>query len=137
MGTGVRELMGTAMAQQSDWFKDSETHAAAGDLQGAERAILGGVQHQGVYASLAMLWERQLVRRLAAGDDAGAEAAYHRGAYWAFLYASGATSGGEGMALSMQRDQMIRALRRRLGYDPGPDPGFQKAQAALPDAPTT
>lgn len=48
--------------------------------------------------------------RLKEVDEAKAEDARHRAREWAFDYAASATSGGEGVALSYERDQFLKTL---------------------------
>ena len=53
-----------------------------------------------------------------AGNEPRAVAAFKLAAQWMWTYASQATSGGEGEALSHERDQFHAALVREFGYDP-------------------
>ncbi len=93
------------------WWQDAQRRAASGDLEAAERLVLQNVPHLGAYAQLAELHERLGRRHAAAGDQAKADAAFDASCEWMDRMASSATSGGEGMALSLQRDEH----RRRLG----------------------
>jgi hypothetical protein len=56
-----------------------------------------------------------------AGDEARAIAAFRLAVDWMGSYASSATSGGEGAALSYERDRFREALIREFGYDPARD----------------
>lgn len=57
---------------------------------------------------------RQRWLRLRRSDPAEAATARNQAAHWAYAYASYATSGGEGLALSRERDEFLSQL--------GPDP---------------
>lgn len=93
------------------WWQEAQRRAAAGDVAAAEQLVLRSVPHLGAYAQLAELHEWLGRRFAAAGDAAAAEAAFDASCRWMDQMASCATSGGEGMALSLQRDEH----RRRLG----------------------
>ncbi len=53
-----------------------------------------------------------------AGDQARAVAAFKLATQWMATYAGWATSGGEGAALSYERDKFHDALVPEFGYDP-------------------
>ena len=53
-----------------------------------------------------------------AGDEPRAAAAFKQAVDWMATYAGWATSGGEGAALSVERDDFYAALVREFGYDP-------------------
>jgi hypothetical protein len=96
-----------------DWWRVAVTLERAGRLEEAEQAILGALDHIGVYSSLAHLYEKRHARLVRAGRQEEAEAARERAVHWLVIYASSATSGGEGTALSRERDQRIAALGGR------------------------
>ena len=52
------------------------------------------------------------------GNEPRAIAAFKLAVDWMGTYASWATSGGEGAALSYERDQFRVALAQEFGYDP-------------------
>ena len=79
-------------------------------LDEAEQTIEKALDHIGVYSSLAHLHELRYARLLREGKDDAASVARERAIHWLYMYASSATSGGEGAALSMERDQRITAL---------------------------
>jgi hypothetical protein len=60
-------------------------------------------------------------RLLKAGDGPGALAAFKKASAHIFIYASQATSGGEGTALSAERDQFRKQLVAEYGSDPEAD----------------
>ena len=77
----------------------------------AEQAILQSVDHIGAYSSVAYLYEQRLARLARSGaPNAELEAARQKAIQWLYTYAGSATSGGEGAALSLERDQRIKAL---------------------------
>lgn len=92
------------------WALQAEALEAQGRLDEAERVMQQGCNQLGVLMSIAEMHRRAMLRCAAAGDAAGAAQARERAEHWAWVYASGATSGGEGAALSRQRDAFIRSL---------------------------
>jgi hypothetical protein len=100
------------------WWVEAEALARAGDMESAERKILTSIDHLGAYASVANLWEEEMLRRLDRGDRDGAIVAYRKSADAMWNYAAGATSGGEGAALSRERDQHLAHLKALLGFEP-------------------
>jgi hypothetical protein len=96
-------------------WKEAECLEAAGRLDEMEARIRGAMQHAGVCLSVAELYVRRIRRLKKAGDDAGARDAHARGGRWAREYPTHATSGGEGTAMSLRRDEMLAALAEALG----------------------
>jgi hypothetical protein len=78
---------------------------AEGRLAEAEAVINDCVPHIGATASVAQLYALRMSRLLAAGDRIGALEAFRAAVRWISYYASQATSGGEGAALSRERDR--------------------------------
>jgi len=68
------------------------------------------VDHIGAAIQVAELYRHRMLRLLREGDSAGAEAARDQAARWAHHYAACATSGGEGAALSRERDAFLARL---------------------------
>jgi hypothetical protein len=102
-------------AGQPEWWRAAVMHERGDRLDEAEQAILQAVDHIGAYSSLASLYEERCARLVRDEHrdehrDAAAEAARARAIHWLRVYASSATSGGEGAALSRERDQRIAAL---------------------------
>jgi hypothetical protein len=97
-------------AGQPDWWRVAVLHERADRLEEAEQTILEAVDHIGAYSSVAHLYEERCARLARAGRDADAVAAKDRAIHWLYAYAGSATSGGEGAALSLERDQRIAAL---------------------------
>lgn len=92
------------------WWREAVLLERADHLPEAEAIIWAALNHIGVYSSLAYLYEQRMARLLGADNRAGAEAARLRAIEFLYSYASSATSGGEGIALSHERDQRISAL---------------------------
>ena len=92
------------------WWKAAQALEAAGHLDEAELAIRSAVQHQGALIQIAELYRLRLIRLRDAGDVAGAHLARAKAVDWAKAYAASATSGGEGTALSLERDDFIASL---------------------------
>ena len=103
--------------REAEWWTIAQDLERADKLEEAERLVLDSLDHLGVYSQLAHLYERRVSRLLAAGDTEGAMRAFERARHWLVLYAAGATSGGEGAALSQERDQRLAALRGAVGLD--------------------
>jgi len=97
-------------AGQPDWWRDAVLLERSDRLEEAEQTILAALDHIGVYSQLAHLYELRVGRLQAEGRDADAANAKARAIHWLYAYAGSATSGGEGAALSYERDQRIAAL---------------------------
>lgn len=79
-------------------------------LDEAEAVLNAAIQYVGQVAQVAHLYELRMMRMLAAGDHAGAALACSASNRWMRIMASGATSGGEGAALSYEADEHERRL---------------------------
>ncbi|MBL8752501.1 MAG: hypothetical protein JNK15_04295 [Planctomycetes bacterium] len=97
-----------------DWWCAAVRLERNGDLAAAEQSILRAIDHHGAPMQVAHLYELRGHRLRTLGDVAGARTAYETSGAWMDRMASGATSGGEGEALSRQRDEH----RARLGLAP-------------------
>lgn len=105
-------------AGQPEWWRTAVLHEREDRLDDAEQAILKAVDHIGAYSSVAHMYEERSARLARAGRTEDAEAARAQAIRWLHAYAGSATSGGEGAALSRERDQRIEALG---GEDARPD----------------
>lgn len=92
------------------WWLEAKALEAAGDLKAAEARIRDAVQHIGCASQTAQLYLERMVRLQAEGDREGAAAAYEQSSNWIYHYAGMATSGGEGAALSWERDNFLKEL---------------------------
>jgi hypothetical protein len=97
-------------AGQPAWWRDAVLLERADKLEEAEKTILKALDHIGVYSSLAHMYELRIGRLNSEGREQEALAARDRAVHWLDVYAGSATSGGEGAALSYERDQRKRAL---------------------------
>lgn len=105
-------------------------------MRGMEAELLGSTASLGACAAIAARWRDRAAALMKAGRTEDAVNAYHRGVMWADRYAAGATSGGEGAALSVERNALIGELRGALGgIDPGHDRKGHKALAAVAEGP--
>lgn len=87
-------------------------------LEEAEQLIRDSVQHLSFAAATADMYRLRMLRLKAAGDKAGALAAFKKADDFIHFYASMATSGGEGTALSAERDEFRAQLVAAYGSDP-------------------
>ena len=97
-------------AGQPDWWRNAVLLERADKLAEAERTIQDALDHIGVYSSMAHMYELRYARLASEGKEDAAESARQRAIHWLYAYAGSATSGGEGAALSYERDQRIAAL---------------------------
>jgi hypothetical protein len=100
------------------WWTRALELEAQGQLEAAESTIREGCPYIGFAASTAEMYRRRMNRLKAAGDRAGALDAFKRSSDFISYYASMATSGGEGAALSYERDQFRAQLVAEYGCDP-------------------
>ena len=84
----------------------------------AENALRAEIQHIGVASSIAEMYAQRMRAFQAEGNEARAVAAFKLATQWMSTYAGWATSGGEGAALSRERDEFHDGLVREFGYDP-------------------
>jgi hypothetical protein len=98
------------LAGEPDWWRDAVLLERADRLEEAEQTVLKAVNHLGAFSSVARLYEERFARFSAAGHKEAADAAKERAIDWLDVYASMATSGGEGTALANERDRRIVAL---------------------------
>ncbi|MBL9190213.1 MAG: hypothetical protein JNK23_22215 [Opitutaceae bacterium] len=113
---------GPQRAQGPDWARDVQKLEDAGEIEAAVETIKKNVPHIGYAASIAELYARQMRIFQRAGDELRAVEAFKKAVDWMTSYASSATSGGEGAALSREADDFRAALAREFGYDPTEPP---------------
>jgi len=102
------------------WWRQAVALEQANRLDEAERAITAAVDHIGAAASVAELYRQRMVRLAESGDQQGASAAADQAERWICHYASQATSGGEGAALSEERDRFLEEIGRGPATVTGP-----------------
>lgn len=100
------------------WWTAAEKLEAEGRTEQAVAHVQSECNMQGALLSQAELWARTMRRLLEAGDRALAREAWEKSRNLAHAYAASATSGGEGAALSRERD----AFLAQLGPEPALDP---------------
>jgi hypothetical protein len=96
------------------WWAEAQALEENGNIEDAVALVDRECKYQGALISQAELWQRTMARRLAAGDREGARDAWRKSRDFAWGYAASATSGGEGAALSLERDRFLAQL--------GPEP---------------
>lgn len=87
-------------------------------LEAMEEALRKAIPHIGAAASIAERYAERMRAFQRAGNEPRARAAFALAVQWMGTYAGWATSGGEGAALSYERDQFHAELVREFGYDP-------------------
>lgn len=93
-----------------EWWHRAKALELDGKLTEAETAINEAVPHLGASASIAQLYLERMLRLQQAGDTESAGQACQKSRDWIYFYASQATSGGEGVALSVERDEFLAEL---------------------------
>lgn len=96
------------------WWTRAQEHERADRFKRAERTILRAEASIGAWSQVAHLYELRLKRKLDEGDIDGAKDAFERADEALAQYASSATSGGEGVALSAERRNRVAAMKRQL-----------------------
>ncbi len=112
------EKNGPTSTSGPDWWLRAQEHLEAGRDEEAEKAIREAVDHIGAAASIAEMYAQRMRAFQRAGDEPRAVEAFKKAVDWMGTYAGWATSGGEGAALSEERDRFHEALVREFGYDP-------------------
>lgn len=121
---GERTMIMPAQRQAStaesgpDWWSEAQELERLGRDEEAEQLIMRSVPHIGSAASIAEMYAQRMRTFQSAGDEVNAITAFKKAVDWMANYASWATSGGEGAALSYERDRFREALVREFGYDP-------------------
>jgi hypothetical protein len=100
------------------WRRAGQSTEGPDQLEDVEKEMLAAINHIGVAASIAEMYAQRMRAFQRAGNEPRAIAAFKLAVDWMDNYASWATSGGEGAALSYERDQFRAALAREFGYDP-------------------
>ncbi len=118
MATPPPEPTEPTQGDQPGWWRTALELETGDKLKEAEATLTQAVPPISAAVSIAELYALRMRRFQRAGDEARAREAFARADQWIFAYASQATSGGEGAALSAERDRFRAALVRQFGYDP-------------------
>ncbi len=102
----------------SAWKRAAQSTEGPDRLEAMEEEMQMAISHIGVAGSIAEMYAQRMRAFQRAGNEPRAIAAFKLAVDWMGTYASWATSGGEGAALSYERDQFRAALAREFGYDP-------------------
>ncbi len=105
--------------REEAWWQEVLAMQAAGRVDEAAQLTQANAEELGrfvldLYERIAMLYAREVDRRLALHDRPGAEAAAREAVRWMSVWASGSTSGGEGTARSRAMADMDKELQRKL-----------------------
>lgn len=92
------------------WFEKARALERADRLDEAEAIIRDGVPDAHFALVIADLYRHRMFRLRESGDVEGAGNAREHAERWACFFASQATSGGEGMAYSGERDEFLKSL---------------------------
>lgn len=122
----------TAPMNKTAWTRAAQSTDGPDRLEAVEKEMLAAFDHIGVAASIAEMYANRMRAFQRAGNEARAIAAFKLAVDWMGNYASSATSGGEGAALSYERDQFRAALAREFGYDPTDDGRPPESYCQLP-----
>ncbi len=102
----------------TDWARAAQSADGPDQLEDVEQAMRRTYDHIGVASSIAEMYAQRMRMFQRAGNEPRAIAAFKLAVGWMGTYAGWATSGGEGEALSHERDQFHAALVHEFGYDP-------------------
>lgn len=102
----------------SAWTRAAQSTEGPDRLEAMEEEMRKAIPHIGAAASIAELYAQRMRAFQRAGKEPRAIAAFKLAVDWMGTYAGWATSGGEGAALSYERDQFHAALAREFGHDP-------------------
>ena len=106
----------------SKWARMATSEEGPDQLVEMEEEMRKAFPHIGVAGSIAEMYATRMRTFQRAGNEARAIAAFKLAVEWMATYAGWATSGGEGEALSHERDRFHAALAREFGYDPTDNP---------------
>ncbi len=110
--TGAEQDTGPA------WWREARNTEGPDRLEDVEQAMRRATDHIGVAGSIAEMYAQRMRAFQHAGNEPRAAAAFRLAVDWMGTYAGWATSGGEGAALSDERDRFHAALVHEFGYDP-------------------
>jgi hypothetical protein len=113
-----RPAQATSFDNAPAWWHEALALEAQGRLEAAEAHIRASCPTIGFACATADMYLRRMGRLKAGGDAPGALDAFLRSSDFIWRYASMATSGGEGAALSIERDEFRAQLVSEYGSDP-------------------
>jgi hypothetical protein len=122
----------SAPMNKTAWARAAQTIDGPDRLEDVEKEMLAAINHIGVAGSIAEIYAERMRAFQRAGNEVRAIAAFKLAVDWMDNYASWATSGGEGAALSYERDQFRRSLALEFGYDPTDDGRPPESYCQLP-----
>lgn len=122
----------SAPKNSAAWKRAAQSTDGPDRLEAVEKEMLAAFDHIGVAASIAEMYANRMRAFQRAGNEARAIAAFKLAVDWMGNYAASATSGGEGAALSYERNQFRAALAREFGYDPTDDGRPPESYCQLP-----
>ncbi len=122
----------SAPMNSTAWERAAQTTDGPDRLEDVEKEMLAAINHIGVAASIAEIYAARMRAFQRAGNEPRATAAFKLAVDWMDNYASYATSGGEGAALSYERDQFRKALALEFGYDPADADRSPETNCRLP-----
>ena len=93
-----------------DWWMAALLMERADRLAEAEQCITDAIDHIGAALQVAELYRQRMLRLQDSGQPGEALKAREAAVRWAHRYAASASSGGEGLALSRERDAFIAQL---------------------------
>lgn len=96
----------------ADWLQAARSLEATDRLQEAEALIAERIPDPHFALVIAELYADRYRRLAARNDIAGAASALERAERWADFFAAQASSGGEGVAFTLERDLFLTGLRR-------------------------
>lgn len=105
-------------AGTTNWRRAAQTTEGPDRLVDVENEMRQSIDHIGVAGSIAEIYAERMRAFQRAGNEPRAIAAFKLAVEWMGIYASSATSGGEGAALSYEYDRFRTSLAREFGYDP-------------------
>lgn len=105
------------------WWIMARKLEAENKLKEAEAAIKDGVHNLYFAHATAELYRLRMLRMMEAGDKAAALEAFRKSESFIWFMASLATSGGEGAALSHERDKFMKQLVAEYGSPPPDEAG--------------
>lgn len=113
--------MGPDDASMPAWWLRARKLEGENKLKEAEAVIKDGVPNLYFAHATADLYRLRMLRMKEAGDAAGALEAFRQSETFIYMMAGFATSGGEGAALSYERDNFMKQLVAEYGSHPGDD----------------